>query len=149
MPFRLDFVLMWEAFTEIPSYKRVFLKPTKPLVSMSSPPAIGGQYFLGLSESLFSGAAALVPLHRGLRVLGNMVGYSKLVQSESGEKHIPVLFSGALLKLYWKREMHKDDLMFQFCIIASVSCKDLDVRLYIDIADSIGRKEIDLLSERP
>ena len=115
---------------------------------MSSPPAIGGQYFLGLSEFLFSGAAPLVPLRRGLRVLGNMVGYSKLVQSESGEKHIPVLFSGALLKLYWKRDMHKDDLMFQFCIIASVSCKDLDVRLYIDIADSIGRKQTDLLSER-
>ena len=40
--FRLKFVIMWEAFSEIPSHESVFLKPSKPLVSVSSPPSIGG-----------------------------------------------------------------------------------------------------------
>ena len=44
---------------------------------------------------------------RGLRVLGTMAGYCKLVQLKSGEEHIPVLFSGALLKSYWKGEMER------------------------------------------
>ena len=38
-----------------------------------------------LSEFLVPGAAALVPWHRGLRVLGTVVGYCKLLQSESEE----------------------------------------------------------------
>ena len=63
--------------------------------------------FLDLSEFLFTGAATLVPWHRGLRVLGTMDGNFKLVQLESVEKHIPVLFLRALWKTYWKGEMRK------------------------------------------
>ena len=55
--------------SEIPSYEKVFLKPTKLLLSMSSLPSLDGQYFLGFSKFLFPLAAALVAWHKGLRVL--------------------------------------------------------------------------------
>ena len=85
---------------------------------------------------------------RGLRVLGTMAGYCKLVQLKSGEEHIPVLFSGALLKSYWKGEMHKEDLCFTFVSLhLSPDCKDLNARLYIEVVGGIGRKQTDLLSE--
>ena len=115
---------------------------------MSSPSSMGGQYFLGLSEFLVPGAAALVPWHRGLRVLGTMVGYSKLVQSKSEEEHIPVLFLGALFKSYWKAQMHKEDLCSNFVSLhLSPECKDLNARLYIEVVGGTGGKQIDLLSE--
>ena len=76
------------------------MKSTKLLESMRSPQSMGAQYFLGLLEFLFPKPAALVLEHRGLRVLSTMVGYFKLVQSESGGEHIAILFLGALLKSY-------------------------------------------------
>ena len=75
-----------------------------------------------------------------------MVGYSKLLQSESEEEHIPVLFLGALLKSYWKREMHKKNLCSNFVSLhLSPDCKDLDARLYIEVVDGIGEKQLDIL----
>ena len=144
----MEFAIMSEVFSEIPSHKRVFLKPIKLLVSMSSPASMSGQYFWGLSEFLVHGAAVLVPWHRGLRVLGTMIEYSKLVQSKSEEEHIPVLFLGALLKSYWKGEMHKEDLssILHNCICPW--CKDLDSRLYIEVVGGIGRNQIYLLPEK-
>ena len=57
-----------------------------------------------------------------------MVVYSKLMQSESGEEHIPVSFLGSL---YGRP-------IFQFCIVAPFpDCKDHDARLYIETADGI------------
>ena len=77
-----------------------------------------------------------------------MVGYSKRVQSKSEEDHIPVLFLGALLKSYWKGEMHKEDLCYNFVSLHLFpDWKGLDVRLYIEVVGGIGRKQIDLLLE--
>ena len=37
--------------------------------------------------------------------------------------------------------------MFQFFIIASIPCKDPDIRLYIEVVGGICEKQIDLFSE--
>ena len=75
-----------------------------------------------------------------------MVRYSKLLQSESEEEHISVLFLGAFLKSYWKRQMHKEDLRSNFVSLhLSPDCKDLDARLYIEVVDGIGGKQLDIL----
>ena len=52
----------------------------------------GWTIFFVLIRIYFPWAAALISWHRGLRVLGTIVGNSKLVQSESREKNIPALF---------------------------------------------------------
>ena len=44
--------------------------------------------------------------------------------------------------------MHKEDLRSIFVSLhLSPNCEDLDARLYIDVIDGIGRKQIDLWSE--
>ena len=100
---------MWKVFSEIPSHKKVFLKQTKPLVSMSSQPSVGGQYFLSLSEFLVSGAAALVSWHRGLRETGA----------------IWIRRGTHFWKSCLKGEMHKEDLCSKFVSLhLSPDCKD-------------------------
>ena len=56
------------------------------------------------------------------------------------------LFLGALLKSYWCGEM--EDLCFNFISLhLSPDCMDLDARLYIEVADDIDRKQINILQE--
>ena len=44
--------------------------------------------------------------------------------------------------------MHKEDLCSNFVSLhLSLHCKDLDARLYIEVVDGIGWKQINLLSE--
>ena len=44
--------------------------------------------------------------------------------------------------------MHKEDLCSNFVSLhLSPDCKDLDARLFIEVIDGIGGKQIDLLSE--
>ena len=44
--------------------------------------------------------------------------------------------------------MHKEDLRSNLVsLYLSPDCKDLDARLYIEVADDIGGKQIDLLSK--
>ena len=44
--------------------------------------------------------------------------------------------------------MHKEDLCSNFVSLhLSPNCKDLDVRLYTEVVDGIGGKQIDLLLE--
>ena len=101
----------------------------------------GWTIFFGLNRISYSWGSSTGSLTQGLRVMGTMVGYSYLLQSESEEKHIPVSFLKALLKSYWKWEMHKEDLCSNFVSLhLSLPCKDLDARLYIEVVDGIGRK---------
>ena len=60
------------------------------------------------------------------------------MQSESGEEHIPASFLGSLLKSYWKGEIHTEDPYSNFVSLHPFpDCKDVDARLYIEIADGI------------
>ena len=70
------------------------------------------------------------------------------MQSESGEEQIHVLILGALLKPYQKGKMHKEDLCYNFeSLYLSPNCKNLHARVYVEVVDGIGRKQIDPLSE--
>lgn len=71
-------------------------------------PSMGGQCLLDWSEFLFHLSAALVPWQRSLKVFGSMLEYSKLIQSELGEEHIPVSLLGTFLKSNWNGESHME-----------------------------------------
>ena len=79
--------------------------------------------------------------------LGKFPGTPNL-QSESREDHIPVLYLEALLKSCWKGELYKEDLCSNFVSLHLFpDCKYLDARLLIEVADGIGWRQTDLLSE--
>ena len=116
-------------------------------MSLSSQPSLSGQYFLALSEFIFPGAAALVPLH-SFKSSGNhgwvlQIGAIRIRRGT----HSCVIFRSTL-EIILKGEMHKKDPCSNFVSLhLSTDCKDLDDRLYIEVGDDISRKQIDLLSE--
>lgn len=107
--FHLEFMIIWEAFCEVPSDEIVFFKTNQVALINDFPPSMGGQCLLDWSEFLFHLSAALVPWQRSLKVFGSMLEYSKLMQSELGEEHIPVSLLGAFLKSNWNGETHMED----------------------------------------
>lgn len=106
--FRLEFMIIWEAFCEVPSDEIVFFKTNQVARVNDFAPSMGGQCLLDWSEFLFHLSAALVPWQRSLKVFGSMLEYSKLIQSELGEEHIPVSLLGTFLKSNWNGESHME-----------------------------------------
>ena len=80
--------------------------------------------FFGLITIFYLVAAALVPWHIGLSVLGTMDLYPKLMQLELGEEHIPVLSLGSLLKSDWKGQIYTEDPFSNF---VSLDLSDNDI----------------------
>ena len=144
----LEFFMRWEAFSEISSHERVFLKSTKPLVSMSSPPSMVGQYFLGFSEFRSPVAAALVRWNRGLSVPGYRGWVLQTAAIRMRRRIHSFFIFRSTLEIILKKEMHMDDPCSNFVSLHPFThSKDLDARLYFEVVDGIDRKQTDLFLE--
>ena len=75
---------------------------------------------------------------------------SRMVQSKWWKNYNVVLFLVTLLKSYWKGGIDMEDPYFNFVsLLSSLGCRYLDVRLYTEVVDGIGGKQITLILENP
>ena len=118
--FYLEFVIMWEASeTNQASSANEFS------------PINGWTIIFGLIRIFFSCGIRTGFLRKGgLRALGNIIAYLKLVQSKSREEPIPV-FRNTLEIILKERNAYGRPIFQSFIMHPSPDSKDLDIRLYI------------------